>query len=138
MKRFIAVTLCVGLALPGCISAGPRRMDTGHTLMAKTQERAVLSDYARQLPIGSRVRVVAADNRKVRGTLVKRTDMSILIQPRTRVAEPVVEIPFDQLKSLEQEVPSSGTGKSVAIGMAAGAGAALGVLLILAAIWGGD
>jgi hypothetical protein len=136
MKQLIAITLCVGLALPGCMSAGPRRMDTGRRLTAMTQERAVLSDYARQLPIGSRVRAVAADNRKVRGTLVKRTDTSILIQPRTRVAEAFVEIPFDELVTLEQEVPSSGTGKAVAAGMAAGAGAALGVILLLIAIWG--
>ena len=101
-----------------------------------TQERAVLSDYARALPIGTRVRAVAADNRKVRGTLVKRTDSAIVIQPRTRVAEAFVEIPFDELVSLEQEMPSSGTGKAVAAGMAAGAGAALGVILLLIALWG--
>ncbi len=136
MKRIIAAALCVGLALPGCASLGPRRTDTGRLLTTTTQERSVLSDYARQLPIGTRVRAASADHRKVRGTLVKRTDTAIVIQPRTRVAEAFVEIPFDELVSLEQEVPSSGTGKAVAAGMAAGAGAALGVILLLIALWG--
>jgi hypothetical protein len=136
MKRITALTLCLGLALPGCVTTGPRRTQTGTMLTSMTQERAVLSDYARQLPIGTRVRAVAADNRRVRGTLVKRTETTILIQPRARVAEPFVEIPFDQLVTLEQEVPSSGTGKAVAAGMAAGAGAALGVILLLIALWG--
>jgi hypothetical protein len=135
MKRITALALCLGLALPGCVTTGPRRTQTGTMLTAMTQERAVLSDYARQLPIGTRVRAVAADNRRVRGILVKRTETSILIQPRARVAEPFVEIPFDQLVTLEQEAPSSGTGKAVAAGMAAGAGAALGVILLLIAIW---
>jgi hypothetical protein len=111
-------------------------MDTGRMLTAMTQERGVLTDYARQLPIGTRVRASAADRRTVRGTLVKRTDTAIVIQPRTRVAEPVVEIPYDQLVALEQEFPSTGTGKAVAAGLAAGAGAALGVILILIAIAG--
>jgi hypothetical protein len=137
MKRITVLALCLGLALPGCVTAGPRRTQTGTMLTTSMpQERAVLSDYARQLPIGTRVRAVATDNRRVRGTLVKRTESAILIQPRARVAEPFVEIPFDQLVSLEQEVPSSGTGKAVAAGMAAGAGAALGVILLLIAIWG--
>ncbi len=136
MKRITALALCFGLALPGCVTTGPRRTDTGRMLTAMTQERGVLTDYARQMPIGTRVRAVTADNRRVRGTLVKRTDTAIVIQPRARVAEPLVEIPFDQLVTLEQEVPSSGTGKAVAAGLAAGAGAALGVILILIAIAG--
>jgi hypothetical protein len=96
----------------------------------------VLGDFARQLPLGSRVRATVSGNHVIRGTLLKRTDQAIVIQPRARIPEPPVEVPFANLLSLEQEVPSSGTGRAVAIGVGVGVGAALGLLFLLAAALG--
>ena len=126
MKRFIASLLCVLLVAPGCATGGTTRAQTTPRALSNTADRDVLSDFARQLPIGSRVRVTLAGNHVLRGTLLKRTDQSLVIQPRARVAEPLIEVPFANLVALEQEVPSNGTGRAVAIGVGVGVGAALG------------
>jgi hypothetical protein len=106
---------------------------------ARTTDRDVLADFAGQLKIGSRVKATVAGNRVVRGTLMKRTDQTIVIQPRGRIAEPLVDVPFDELLALEQEIPSSGSsGRAIAIGAAVGAGAAIGTLFLLAALLWAD
>ena len=64
---------------------------------ASAVDREVLGEFARQLPLGARIRATVAGNRTIRGTLLKRTDVALVIQPRARVAEPLVEIPFSSL-----------------------------------------
>jgi hypothetical protein len=59
------------------------------------------------------------------------------VQRRTRIPEPPVTIPIERIRAVEIDT-SGGTGRAVAIGATAGAGAALGVILILAAIFAGD
>jgi hypothetical protein len=100
-------------------------------------DRAVLADFARQLPVGARVKARVADNRTIRGTLLKVTDHSIFLQPRTRIAERIEEVPYDQLLALEQDLPTNGSspGRTAAIAASAAAGGTLAVLLILAAIF---
>jgi len=136
MRRVVALLLCGGIALPGCATAGSPRLQRIAPTTTSVQSAKTLGEYAEQLGVGTRVRAVMAGNRTVRGTLVKTTNQAIFIQPRTRLAEPVVEIPLDQLLSLDKEVPSGGVGKSIAIGAASGAGAAIGVILILIAVLG--
>lgn len=139
MKRVIALLLCAGLVAPACATRQAARVRTTPQEPARAADRAALGEFARQLRIGSRVRVTIAGNRIVRGTLVKQTDRVLVIQPRARVAEPLIEVPFDELLALEQEVPSSGgTGRAIAIGAGVGAGAAIGVLFLLAAVLWGD
>ena len=136
MKRFVALLLCVGLAAPGCAMNHTARVQTAPA--PAVPDRTVLADFASQLKVGSHVRATTTGSRTVRGTLVKRTDRAIVIQPRTRVAEPLVEVPFDELLALEQETSSSGgTGRAIAIGAGVGAGAAIGTLFLVAALlWG--
>lgn len=138
MRRIVVVLLCVGLASPGCATRGSLRYQTaGPTTEIPAQNAQVLGEFAQRLGVGTQVRAVTAGNRTVRGTLVKTTDRAIFVQPRTRLAEPIVEIPLDQLLALDKETPSGGgVGKAIAIGAASGAGAALGVLLLLIAILG--
>jgi hypothetical protein len=96
----------------------------------------VLADYVQTLPAGSLVKVHRSDARAVRGTLLKATDQFVVVQPRTRVPEPPVEIPLDTVISVTLETRDGGSiGKAIAIGAAAGAGAALAVFLIIAAIY---
>jgi hypothetical protein len=137
MQRFIAVLLCAGLAAPGCAMNHSARVQTAP---APAVDATVLADFASQLKVGSEVRAKTTGNRTVRGTLVKRTDRAIVIQPRTRVTEPLMEVPFDELLALEQLTPSSGgTGRAIAIGAGVGAGAAIGTLFLIAALlWGSD
>jgi hypothetical protein len=58
------------------------------------------------------------------------------VQPRTRIPEPLVEVPFENLVALEQELPSGGTARAIAIGVGVGVSAALGMLFLLAATLG--
>jgi len=143
MKRFIASLLCGLLAAPGCttgtarVQSAPRVQTTPKAPVVSTADPGVLGDFARQLPLGARVRATVSGNHVIRGTLLKRTDQAIVIQPRARIAEPPVEVPLANLVALEQEVPSSGnTGRAVAIGVGVGVGAALGFLMLLAAALG--
>ncbi|HET7216594.1 MAG TPA: hypothetical protein VFJ02_01040 [Vicinamibacterales bacterium] len=143
MRRLIALALSAVLIAPGCATVtGGAQTTTASRYQAGPQgvhalpDRAALSDFARQLPAGARVRVKLTSGDTIRGTLIKTTDTSLVVQPRTRIAEPLIDVPFDRLAALEQETPGSSTGRAIAIGAAAGAGAALGVIMLLIAIAG--
>jgi hypothetical protein len=139
MKRVIALILVVGLFAPACATTGRARYQKqpapGETEPNQSmRERELLTEFARQVPAGSRVRVSDANRRVTRGTLIKTTDTSVVVQPRGRVPEPIVEVPFASLVSLELEQGQpngGGVGRAIAIGAGAGAAAALGVLFIL-------
>lgn len=99
------------------------------------RDPGLMADYARQLPIGSRVRADLIDGRHVRGTLMNVADDHVVISRRTRLPEPPVEVPFSTVRRLELETSSSNVVKTVAIGVASGVAGALGVFAILAAIF---
>jgi hypothetical protein len=134
MKRMLAVLLCVTLAAPGCATAHAARTHFSDQTTTPAPDRTLLLDYVRQLPIGSRVKSTLVTGQTVRGTLMKVTSTEIVVQPRTRVPEPPRELPIDQLRAVEPETQNGGVGRAVAVGLAAGAGAALGVLLVIAAL----
>ena len=137
MRRAFTVLLIVVLLAPGCATA--RMSDTRFTQPTGTSlpDRALMTAYLEQLPAGSRVRARLAGGDTVRGTLMQATEKGIVVQPRTRMPEPPVTIPIERIQAVEIDT-SSGTGRAVAIGAAAGGGAALGVILLLAAIFAGD
>jgi hypothetical protein len=144
MKKLTACILVLGLIAPACATAQRPRFQeqpkaAASESMQSARERELLAEFARQLPAGARVRVSDTNKRVIRGTLIKATDTAVVIQPRGRVPEPIVEVPFTNLATLEQEQPSGGgasVGRAVAIGAGAGAAAALGVILILIAAFG--
>ena len=138
MTRFLTLLLCVLLAAPGCAMHQTRRAQTPAQAQLDDTRRAALGAFASQLPIGSQVRATVTGNHVVRGTLLKRTDQTLLIQTRARVAEPLVEVPIDDLLALEPDRSSNGTARAVAIGAGVGVGAAVGTLLIIAALLGGS
>jgi hypothetical protein len=133
MKRTLALILSVALASAGCTAAraqGPRvptRPDT------RQPDTTVMASYISQLPLGARVRVSLADGTTVRGILMKADADPIVVQKRTRIPEPPLEIPIRDVVALEAKIGN--TGRAIAMGAAAGAAAALGVLMILAAIF---
>jgi hypothetical protein len=137
MRRTLAVLLIATLLAPGCATA--RMADTRFTQpsTASLPDRALLTAYLERLPAGSKVRASLASGKTVRGTLMQATNEGIVVQRRTRIPEPPVTIPIESIRAVEIDT-SSGTGRAVAIGAAAGGGAALGVILILAAIFAGD
>lgn len=134
LRQTIAVVLIGSLAAGGCASGGAPRVESSPTF--GPDERAVLVDYVKKLPAGSRVRVERTAGDMLKGTLLKATDDAIVIQRNTRIPEAPVNVPLDQITRVTIE-NGGGSGRSVAIGVAVGVGAFFGIGLILAAIYGG-
>jgi hypothetical protein len=134
LRQTLAVVLCCALITTGCASAaGPR---IAPAPAAPVQDNATLADYVQRLAAGSKVRVEQTNGSSFRGTLMKATPQSIVVQKNTRVPERPVEIPLDRLARVTLDNGHSSVGKTVAIGVASGVGATLGFLLILAALIG--
>ena len=137
LTRTIAGLVCVAVINAGCATAttGGVRVANGTQQSAAT--RAAIAEYVQQLKPGLAVRVGRSDGRTIRGTLMKATADTLVLQPRARVPEPPVEIPVADVVSVTPESPSNGAsvGKAIGIGAAAAAGAVLGIFLILAAIY---
>lgn len=140
LKRAIALVLCAALPAAGCATAGPRvampaaaAMPAQREVLAPRADTAAIASYLQKLPVGSRVKVERVSGGPIRATLIKATDDGIVVQRNTRVPEPPIEIRIADVTrvSLESE---SHTGRNIAIGIAAGVGAAFGVLAILAAL----
>lgn len=134
MRKLLALLTCASLLASGCASSGGA---TRVQAPASPVDRALLAEYVRGLPLGSHVRVDLTNGHVVKGTLMKATDTVVVVQRRTRIPEAPDEIPFDQVTAVQLQ-SNGGPGKAIAIGAAAGAAAALGVLLVLAAIFSGD
>jgi hypothetical protein len=104
------------------------------TVPNRAEDAHVLAEFVNRMQIGSHVKATVIGNKTIRGTLVKRTEQTLTLQPRTRVPEPLVEIRYDDLLAIEQEAKSGTPLKSIAVGVAVGVGAAVGTLFILAAL----
>ena len=138
IKRGLALLLCASLVESGCAAGGGLRAAT-FMAPARFAERAdrgqtdprVLAEYVQKLPVGSVVKVELRSSRSVKGTLIKATSESVIVQRNTRIAEAPIEIPLSDITRVTLETGTSHPGRSIAIGAAAGAAAALGVILIL-------
>ncbi len=134
-RHSLVLLLCAALAAPGCATArGATTTPTpGHGQVAVGP---LLPDYVQQLPIGTPVRIERARGKTLRGTLIKATPHSVVIQPRTRIPEPPVEVPLGEVLSLVPD-PERGAslGRAIAAGVAAGAGTALAVFFVIVALY---
>jgi hypothetical protein len=102
-------------------------------------DQALVASYVKQLPIGSRVRVGLTGGARIKGTLMKANESEIVVQPRTRIPEPPLQITMDRIVAVELETNGNGNlGRTIGVGFAAGVGGALAVFLVLAAIFAGD
>jgi hypothetical protein len=134
-RHAIAMTLSAALA-SGCATTGGGRLAVTQPAQngasANGGEQAVLAEYVQRLPAGMRIRVDRTGGAVVKGTLMKASDAGIVVQRRTRVPEPPLEIPMADVLAVTPE-SSNGIAKAIGIGAAAGAAAALGTILILVA-----
>jgi hypothetical protein len=134
MRQLIALTLSVVMIAPGC-AATTRHVQRAPSSSPETARDATLmADFIRHLPVGSRVKITQADGTVLRGTLMRRDTDPIVLQRRTRLPESPVEVAVGDIASVELQTEGN-AGRAVAIGAAAGAGAALGVILLLVAIF---
>jgi hypothetical protein len=136
LRRMIALVLCAASVNVACASAGGMRLQAAKPAIPD-RTTALLAEYVKQLPIGSRIRVDLADGHRLKGTLMKTGDTGIVIRPHTRLPEPPLEIALDRIAAVDLDTGSS-VGKTVAIGVAAGVGGVLAFFAILAAIFAGD
>jgi hypothetical protein len=137
LHRMAVLLICTALGTPGCATA--RWSASAATLPSAPGQQVdpvVMAEYVQKLPPGTTIRVDRVGGKSLRGTLMKATDRSLIVQPKTRIPEPAVEIPLDDVLRVTPEAANgSNIGKAIGIGAAAGAGAALGVILILIAVF---
>jgi hypothetical protein len=137
MKRVLALVLSVALAGGGCATArGSQVVAAEPRSDQRGSDSTLMADYVQRLPAGSRVRAVLADGQTLHGTLMRATDTTLVLQPRTRVPEPPIQLAIEKVASVELE-PASSTGKAIAVGIVSGAAGTLAVFLVLALILGG-
>ncbi len=142
MQRTLAQLLILTTlttAASGCATA---RAQDGRvplqTAPAYVPDLSLMADYVRQLPVGARVRVTLTDGHVLHGTLMKADADPIVVQKRTRIPEAPLPIALKDVQAVELEGKSGNPARTVAIGTAAGVASALGVLLIIAAIFAGS
>jgi hypothetical protein len=125
--RVLAVLLIVALNLSACAPA----------LASLTPAQAdVWRQHVDHIPVGAVVKIRTAPGQRFTGVLIGADDTGIRINPKTRIPEPIRHIPFDQIRQLEMVPLRDGSlGKVAGIAAATGAGAALGMLLLLVMIW---
>ena len=134
----IALILCAAMTTVGCATSGATNLvPTTANRDAGSATRSALAEYIQKLPPGTEVRVGRSNGHAVKGTLIKGTDESIFVQPKTRIAEPVVEIPMTEVLQITLERHGGySVGRAIGAGAAAGAAATLAIFLIMFAVYG--
>ena len=94
------------------------------------QEAQTWRNVAEAIPLGSKVSVQTLDGRKVKGTLMRVDDTSVLVKKSTRIPEAPVAVTFEQIGNIERD-HGGGMGWAKAVGFGVGAGAAA-ILTIMA------
>lgn len=137
VKQAMALVMCAAIAASGCAAAGAMRLGPVLSPSQGTASRAVLAEYVQKLPPGMAVRIDRTNGRSLHGTLMKATGESLFVQPKTRIPEPIVEIPMDDVIGVTP-VSKGGNnlGRAIGAGAAAGAGATLAIFLIMIAAFG--
>jgi hypothetical protein len=131
IQRSLAFVLCVLLAAPGCATTRGGSLPTA----VQPGDRALLAEYVQKLRLGSAIRIDLAEGRVLHATLMKATSDAVVVQLRTRLPEPPLEIPLGEVLRITPETAGGGNiGKMIGIGVAAGAGAALAVFMIIVAL----
>ncbi len=135
MRRLLAVLTSVSLIISttGCASASGTRVAVAP--QAGAADKSTMADYVQRLQVGSKVRVERTDGTSLRGTLMKASAESIVVQKNTRVPEPPLEVPVAQIARVTLEGNGASTGKAIGIGIASGVGTFFAILAILAAAW---
>ena len=91
----------------------------------------LLRAYVTKLPVGSIVKVKLKEGKTVKGTLMVIEPDAVVVKPKTRIARPERRVPLTEIEFVElQERNGANIAKSVAIGVATGAGAFLGLMLV--------
>jgi hypothetical protein len=75
------------------------------------------------------------EGKDVKGTLMVIEPDAVVVKPKTRIARPERRLPYTEIEFVELQTRNgSNIAKSIAIGMATGAGAFVGLILMTVAI----
>ncbi|HYU79767.1 MAG TPA: hypothetical protein VEK56_12330 [Vicinamibacterales bacterium] len=111
------------------------RRRTAQKSATAVAEGAALKQMAAAIPLGSRVKAQTTSGRQVSGTLMGVSDEAVMIKRKTRLTEPAVTVEFAELERLELQLNEGmSAGKIVAVGLAAGAGAVLTLIVFALAL----
>jgi hypothetical protein len=138
IRQTLALLLSVALASSGCATARYSHASArSRQPPAPADASVALVDFVQKLPAGARVRVETSAGRTLRGTLLKATADEIVVQRNTRIPVGPETLSVSQVVRVTVE-QSSSSGKLVATGAAIGAGAAIGVVWMIALLVFGD
>jgi hypothetical protein len=123
-------TKLIGLVLV-LLMAAPSAAQTA-SAQTVVDSASAWRNFAEHLDAGAPLKVRLRDGRRLKATFIGAGTGEIVLQPKTRVPVPVQAVPYDDIVSLERDTPAvSNVGKAIVIGTASGAGAFLGLLLLL-------
>jgi hypothetical protein len=142
MKRIIS-SIIAGFLIASSVSInaqGLTRVAQSSSSAADSSSRFARSNqywmaYAGKLPIGSTVRVRTTDGKRMTAVLAIVDDSGITLEPKTRIPERPMHVPYEKLDQISLKENGGSVGKAVGIGLAVGAGSFLGLIAILAAAW---
>jgi hypothetical protein len=135
MTRGLALVLCGALAATGCATTRVVQVSPAPS-GDRLADRALMAEYVQKLQTGATVKVERTHRRTTRGVLMKATDQAIFVQPRTRLPEPAIEIPLDEVLAVTLESKNGNSiGRSIATGAAAGAAVILTMILVSLAVF---
>jgi len=140
MKRILIGLLIVTLTLPAC---GARHLATATHAQVPDARRptqgAASPDLwrrvAEKLPPGTGVTVETTEGGRFSGLFLTADASTLSVRPRTRVPEPVQQIPFDRIAHIDIEPAGVTLAEAAVVGTGAGVGAFLGLLLLMTVIW---
>lgn len=137
VRQMMCLILCSSMMASACATAGTPRVAPSPVGPQGTASRSALVDYVQKLSPGTLVRVNRTQGHSVHGTLLKATDQSVFVQPKTRLPEAIVEIPVDEILAVTPESKhGNSVGRAIGLGAAAGAAATITLLMILIAVAG--
>lgn len=89
-------------------------------------EAWAFKQLAAGIPLGTRIAVRTTQGRRLDATLLAVEADRIVVKRRSRVPEPAMGIPYEDLAALDRREPGGfSVGKAIGIGLAAGVGAIL-------------
>jgi hypothetical protein len=109
-------------------------LNVGAPSIAEAQAATAAGEFVSRLPIGTKTKLTLWDGHKIKATLMSVESDAIVVRVNTRLPEPPLRIELNRIVDADLD-RGANFGKAIAVGAAAGAGAALGVIFLLVAIY---
>jgi hypothetical protein len=140
LGRIVAIVLCACMlaSATGCgaRSLSARRLQVQTAGTAAAGPRWITREYAEKLPVGTKVKVERRDGQSFSATFMGVDGDAVRVQKRTRLPEPPVVIPLEDLAVLALDNGGGiGSARAALVGVGTGAATFFFLLLLAAAAW---